>query len=69
MKVELEAGDVVRLKSGGPLMTVEEIKTGDNAACVWSSGTREPNGNTQLQRADFPTVSVTPINPYANFQG
>jgi uncharacterized protein YodC (DUF2158 family) len=32
----IKAGDVVLLKSGSPLMVVEEV-TGDNASCHWMS--------------------------------
>jgi uncharacterized protein YodC (DUF2158 family) len=32
---ELKVGDVVQLKSGGPEMTVEEIKPSNNVSCVW----------------------------------
>ncbi len=36
--VDLKVGDVVRLKSGGPKMTIQEIETydfGPGAACRW----------------------------------
>jgi uncharacterized protein YodC (DUF2158 family) len=45
MAGEFKAGDVVRLKSGGPAMTIEEIgrygvsKT-EGAKCVWFEGTK-----------------------------
>jgi uncharacterized protein YodC (DUF2158 family) len=36
MMGELKAGDVVQLKSGGPLMTIQELKHGGGAAsCIW----------------------------------
>jgi len=30
-----QVGDVVRLKSGGPLMTVQQAKYADNIVCTW----------------------------------
>ncbi len=44
MEHEFKDGDVVRLKSGGPEMTIEGIDkygtgaTRDNAKCVWFEG-------------------------------
>jgi uncharacterized protein YodC (DUF2158 family) len=50
--MEFEPGDLVRLKSGGALMTVEEIGNGA-VWCVWS----EKVGNRQvIQRNSFPPV-------------
>ena len=43
----LRGGDLVRLRSGGPLMTVEGIK-GDQVDCFWT----DPNG--QMNAQSFP---------------
>ena len=32
---DLKVGDVVRLKSGGPKMTVEDIREGGDIYCCW----------------------------------
>ena len=56
--MEFKLGDLVRLKSGGPLMTVEQVgeraMTGGEAVwCVWF----ETVGNKQLmKRETFPPV-------------
>lgn len=34
---ELKVGDVVRLKSGGPKMTVEEVRP-TSVVCIWFTG-------------------------------
>lgn len=35
---QLKKGDVVRLKSGGPLMTIQECEEEGRYFCVWFSG-------------------------------
>ena len=40
---EISVGDVVRLKSGGPSMTVEGVISGDVVNCVWFSDERKYN--------------------------
>ena len=53
-----KAGDVVKLKSGGPLMTVESVNGGPESGgeavlCVWS----EPVSSRQvIQRGTFSTA-------------
>ena len=38
-------GDVVMLKSGGPLMTVTSIASGGAVHCTWFDGTKKMNGS------------------------
>jgi len=58
--MDFEVGDVVQLKSGGPLMTVEQVgeasMTGENTVwCVWF----EKVGNRQSrQEAAFRPTSL-----------
>jgi uncharacterized protein YodC (DUF2158 family) len=37
--MDLKIGDIVRLKSGGPNMTIEEIDTDQIVSCVWFQDT------------------------------
>jgi uncharacterized protein YodC (DUF2158 family) len=41
----LRRGDLVRIRSGGPLMTVENIK-GSEVECYWSDWNGQPNAQT-----------------------
>jgi len=34
-KIEFEVGETVRLKSGGPLLTVSKLLENEQVACVW----------------------------------
>jgi uncharacterized protein YodC (DUF2158 family) len=45
----LQRGDLVRLRSGGPLMTVDSIR-GNQVDCFWTGLDGEPNAET------FPTA-------------
>ena len=51
MDQEFKIGDVVRLKSGGPAMTVSHVETGANSVdgqpyltCVWFDDGKERDG-------------------------
>jgi uncharacterized protein YodC (DUF2158 family) len=53
---QFKVGDVVQLKSGGPKMTVEEIR-GDGLLCCWFAGAEKKFG-------DFPADALeTPQKP------
>jgi uncharacterized protein YodC (DUF2158 family) len=41
----LHQGDLVRLRSGGPLMTVNEVKD-DQVECVWTDTDGQPDDAT-----------------------
>lgn len=63
--MSFEAGNLVRLKCGGPIMTVEQIgkksMTNEDAVwCVWF----ERVGNKQVvQRDTFPPVALKTTSP------
>jgi len=63
--MEFEPGDVVQLKSGGPLMTVEQIgqdsMTGEDTVwCVWFEKVR----NRQVhQQATFRPATIEKSGP------
>ena len=52
---EIKKGDIVKLKSGGPVMTVEDIKDGKYATCVWFDVTTT---GTTFKRADFDLITL-----------
>jgi uncharacterized protein YodC (DUF2158 family) len=54
----MQAGDTVVLKSGSPVMTVNQVATMNgimSAWCVWFDGKKEA-------RATFPITSLKPID-------
>ena len=51
VNVSFKPGDVVQLKSGGPIMTVKSV-SGDDAACIWFEKTKE-------HRSVFPTALLS----------
>ncbi len=46
-------GDITALRSGGPLVTVSEVR-GDRALCIWFSS------DEQLSTAEIPLVCLEP---------
>ncbi len=48
----LQSGDLVRLRSGGPLMTVTSVQ-GDQVICFWS------NGDGEVRSGAFPVAVIT----------
>lgn len=54
MKIQLEVGDTVYLRSGGPLMTVYDITNPELVVCQWF---RECN-NFILEKGGFPPKSL-----------
>lgn len=52
---EIKAGDVVRLKSGGPLMTAGSPMVGDKVKCYWF-----PKESSNVLHGDF-DVSVLEV--------
>ena len=46
--MELKVGDTVRLKSGGPLMTIESIED-KKAFCNWFSNDELKNGTFNIE--------------------
>jgi uncharacterized protein YodC (DUF2158 family) len=43
--ISFRRGDLVRLRSGGPLMTIDSIK-GDQVDCIWTGLDGEPNAQS-----------------------
>jgi len=49
--MRFKVGDVVRLKSNGPAMTIDEI-AGTQAHCVWFNGTVLSSGYFEMAALD-----------------
>jgi uncharacterized protein YodC (DUF2158 family) len=41
MQHEFQPGDVVQLKSGGPPMTIDEVRTDGTLLCQWFVGSKK----------------------------
>jgi uncharacterized protein YodC (DUF2158 family) len=52
----LKAGDTVRLKSGGPIMTIEAGGHDGEWVAVWFAGNK-------LRSGKFPAVTLEPAKP------
>ena len=57
MSEAIKAGDVVQLKSGGPKMTVEEIKPWNEIVRVWCNWF----DGTNAKADSFPLTSLKPV--------
>lgn len=56
----LQSGDLVRLRSGGPLMIVKSVQ-GDQVTCIWGKE------NGELQSGSFPIAMLAaPFTPNAD---
>jgi uncharacterized protein YodC (DUF2158 family) len=44
MSEPFKPGDVVRLNSGGPIMTVQELRAPEDVICVWFDKTKQCHG-------------------------
>lgn len=56
MSDQFEVGDVVKLKSGGEKMTIEEIEDDGYVSCVWFEG-------SQVQRGTFAAATLQKYKP------
>ena len=59
MAQEFKVGDVVQLKSGGPLMTVTYVGEQDGAPRVWCSWFVN---NTKEEKGTFPPAALTAVS-------
>jgi uncharacterized protein YodC (DUF2158 family) len=56
-----KAGDVVQLKSGGPLMTILEVASRDGrdmVHCIWAAGTDEKSSWYPQEVLKWPTTDL-----------
>ena len=52
----ITAGDIVRLKSGGPLMTVDSVDAEDRFLCIWFD-------DLDLKWQKFTSASLRVLDP------
>ena len=50
----LKAGDLVKLKSGGPIMTISRVVTRSRIICVWFN-------NNEQKYGEFPTEALVSV--------
>lgn len=60
MKTEIEPGDIVMLKSGGPTMVVERVKDGESG-CVYFPGDTDEYGPEPI-RANFSSITLVVLS-------
>ena len=64
MSEKFQAGDIVKLKSGGQVMTIEEIGADDDIVCVWFQGAEVKRASfvsATLKEAGNPGVASIPL--------
>jgi uncharacterized protein YodC (DUF2158 family) len=50
--MSFNVGDTVQLKSGGPIMTVEELGSDNYVCCLWFE-------KSKMERGNFPAATLT----------
>ncbi len=66
--MEFQPGDVVQLKSGGPLMTIEKLgNTNDGSAAVWVVWIEKVGSKQVVGREIFAPVLLEKYEPSAMF--
>ena len=58
----LRSGDLVRLRSGGALMTVDKVQ-GDQVICYWSTGYGETRSGSFPIAVLGPSITFSPRRP------
>ena len=52
-KMDFKKGDVVQLKSGGPLMTIQGFSESNQAKCVWLDGNKKFEETFELETLEI----------------